>query len=61
MLADTEFQYARGEWLMQSFKAQTKKLIIEMLQDGCKQAEIAKELKVAKSYVSKINKEMLGK
>lgn len=61
LLADTEFQYIRGEWLFQNVKTQTKEQIIEMLQDGIKQSEIAKELKVAKSYVLKIKKEMLGK
>jgi hypothetical protein len=57
LLADTEFKYMGGEWLYQNVKIKTKEQIIEMLKAGKKQTDIAKELDVSKSYVSRIKNE----
>jgi putative DNA primase/helicase len=54
LLADQEFQYHNGLWSWDDAKVKTKTKIIELLEQGLKNKDIATELGVSAAYVSKV-------
>lgn len=61
LLADQEFQYSNGLWSWDNAKVKTKTKIIEMLESGAKNKDIAEELGVSAAYVSKVKSEERGR
>jgi putative DNA primase/helicase len=57
LLADQEFQYADGQWTWVNAKTKTKSQIIDMLNNGYKNKDIAATLGVSAAYVSKVKKD----
>lgn len=57
LLADQEFQYHNGQWTHENAKTKTKSQIIEMINNGFKNKDIATTLGVSSAYVSKVKKE----
>jgi putative DNA primase/helicase len=57
LLADQEFHYSNGLWSWDDAKVKTKTKIIELLDNGVKNKDIAEELGVSAAYVSKVKSE----
>jgi putative DNA primase/helicase len=57
LLADQEFHYSNGLWSCDDAKVKTKTKIIELLENGVKNKDIAEELGVSAAYVSKVKSE----
>jgi len=57
LLADQEFQYHDGQWSFENAKTKTKNQILEMLNNGAKNKDIATTLGVSPAYVSKVKKD----
>jgi putative DNA primase/helicase len=59
LLADLDLKYQSGIWTYQNIKLKSKNEILTLLDEGNKQAEIAKELDVSKPYISRIRREAI--